>query len=104
MKANSDKSHLLLSCNEQITTVIYSTSIESDIKEVFLGITTNRELKFDDHVNSTCKTACQRFNPVAHLALFINVNKRRISMKAIIELKFRNCLFVWMFHSQSPSN
>lgn len=60
MKANSDKSYLLLSCNELSTTVIDASSIESSIKEVIIGIKIDRLLKLDDHVNKLCKKACQK--------------------------------------------
>lgn len=60
MKANSDKSYLLLSCNELSTTVIDGSSIESSIKEVIIDIKIDRLLKFDDHVNKLCKKACQK--------------------------------------------
>ena len=50
MKANSSKSQLLLSFSEPSRTVTDGCSIESNIKEVLLGITINRNLKFDDHV------------------------------------------------------
>ena len=82
MKANSDKSHLLLSCNERSTLVIDGSSIETNTKEVLLGITIDKDLKFDDHVNSLCKKACQKLNALAHLAPYMNIEKRRIIMKA----------------------
>ena len=50
MKANSSKNQLLLSFSEPSRTVTDGCSIESNIKEVLLGITINRNLKFDDHV------------------------------------------------------
>ena len=58
MKANGDKGHLLLSCNEPSTLVIDGSSIETNTKEVLLGITIDKDLKFNDHVNSFCKKAC----------------------------------------------
>ena len=51
MKANSDKSHILLSCSEPSTALIDGSSIESNTKEILLGITIDRDLKFDEHVN-----------------------------------------------------
>ena len=59
MKANIDKSHILLSCSEPSTALIDGSSIESNMKEVLLGITIDRDLKFDEHVNNLCKKACQ---------------------------------------------
>ena len=57
MKANSDRSHLLLICNESFTLVIDGSSIETNIKEVLLGIKIDKDLKFDNYVNSLCKKA-----------------------------------------------
>ena len=51
MKANSDKSHLIMSCAEATTAVIDGLPIVSSKTEVLLGITIDHELKFDDHVN-----------------------------------------------------
>ena len=48
MKANSDKSDILLSLREPSTALIDGSSIESNTKEILLGITIDRDLKFDD--------------------------------------------------------
>ena len=70
MKANSDKSHLLMSCSGISTPLIDGFSIDSSIKEVLLGITIDKELKCDDHVNNLCKKACQNLMllHVSHLS------------------------------------
>ena len=60
MKANSDKSHILLSCSEPSTALIDDSSIESNTKEILLGITTDRDLKFDEHVNNLCKKSMSK--------------------------------------------
>ena len=51
MKTNCDKIHLFLSCNEPSTLVIDDSCIEANTKEVLLGTTTDKDLKFDDHFN-----------------------------------------------------
>ena len=104
MKANSDKSHLLLSCKQPSTVTIDDTFIESNVKEVLLGIIIDRDLKFDDRVNNLCKKACQKFNALSRLAPFMNLDKRIIIMKAFIESQFGYCPLVWMFHSRSLNN
>ena len=53
---------------------------------------------------SVVKKACQRPNRLARLAPFMNVNKRRIIMKAFTESQFGYCLLVWMFHNWSLDN
>ena len=57
MKANSDKSHLIMSCAEATTAMINGLPIDSSKAEVLLGITINHDFKFDDHVNHSCKKA-----------------------------------------------
>ena len=104
MKANSDKSHLLLSCKQPSTVTIDDTFIESNVKEVLLGIIIDRDLKFDDHVNNLCKKACQKLNALSRLAPFMNLDKRIIIMKAFIESQFGYCPLAGMFHSRSLNN
>ena len=104
MKANNDKSHLLLSCSEPSTAIVDGSSIESNTKEIPLGITIDRDMKFDDHANNLCKKACQKLRALARLAPFMNVDKKRIIMKAFIESQFRYCPLVWMFYSRNLSN
>ena len=104
MKSNSDKSHLLLSYNEPSKLVIDGSSIETNTKEVLLGITIDKDLKFDDHVNSLCKKACQKLNALARLAPYMNVKKRRIILKSFIESQSGCCPLVWMFHSRGINN
>ena len=76
MKANSDKSHLIMSCAEATTAVIDGLPIDSSKTEVLLGITIDHELKFDDHVNRLCKKASLKLNAFARIAPFMNVSKK----------------------------
>ena len=99
MKANIDKSHILLSCSEPSMALIDGSSIESNMEEVLLGITIDRDLKFDEHVNNLCKKACQKLNALVLLAFFMYVDKKRMIMKAFIESQFAYCPLFWMFHS-----
>ena len=55
MKANSDKSYLIMSCAEAFTKMTNGLPIDFSKTEVLLGITIDHELKFDDHVNHLCK-------------------------------------------------
>ena len=57
MKANGDKSHLIISCIEATTAVIDGLPIDSSKTEILQGITIDHELKFDEHVNYLCKKA-----------------------------------------------
>ena len=104
MKTNSDKSHILLNCSEPSIALIDGSSIESNTKEILPGITIDRDLKFDKHVNNLCENACQKLNALVRLAPFMNVDKKRMIMKAFIELQFGYCPLVWIFHGRTLNN
>ena len=76
MKTDSDKSPLLLSCSEPSKALINGSSVESNAKEILLGITIDTDLKFDGHVNNLYKKLRQNFNALARNAPFINVDKK----------------------------
>ena len=76
MKANSDKSHLLLNC-EPSTALIKGSSIASNIKEVLLTISIDRDLKFNDHVDNLFKKACQKLNALARITPSMNFDKKK---------------------------
>ena len=103
-KANSDRSHLIMSCAEATTAMIDGLPIDSSKTEVLLGITIDHELKFDDHVNRLCKKASLKLNALARIAPFMNVSKKRIIMKSFIESQFGYCPLIWMFHSRGLNN
>ena len=68
MKANSNKSHILLSCSEPSTALINGSSIEWNTKEILLGLTIAGDLKFDDHFNNFCKKSSQKLNALVCLS------------------------------------
>ena len=78
--------------------------IKSNTKEILLGMTIDRDLKFYEHVNNLCKKACQKLNAFVRLTPFMNVDKKRMTMKAFTESQFGYCPLVCMFHSRSLNN
>ena len=76
MKANSDKSHFIMSCAEATTAMIDGLPIDSSKTEVLLGITSDHELKFDDHVNHLCKKGSLKLNALGLTTPFMNVSKK----------------------------
>ena len=94
----------IVSCSEPSTALIDGSSIESNTKEILLGIPIDRDWKFGEHVNNLCKKSSQKLNALVCLAPFLNVDKKRIIMKAFIESQFGYCPLAWMFHSRSLNN
>ena len=75
-------------------------------KNVFLLVRSlkYRELKFDEHVNNLWKKACQKLNALVRLAPFMNVDKKRMIIKAFIESRFGYYPLLWMLHIRSLNN
>ena len=57
MKANSGKSHLLMSGTKTTHANVDGYVIKSSQKEILLGRNIDSELKFEGHVNFMCKKA-----------------------------------------------
>ena len=104
MKANSGKSHLLMSGTETTHANVDGSMIKSSQKEILLGINLDSELKFEDHVNFMCKIASQKLYAPARLAPFMDLKQKRNIMKTFVESQFGYCPLIWMFHSRGLNN
>ena len=104
MKANSGKSHLLMSGTETTHANVDGSMIKSSQKEILLGINLDSELKFEDHVNFMCKKASQKLYALARIAPFMDLKQRRNIMKAFVESQFGYCPLIWMFHCRVLNN
>ena len=104
MKANSDKSHLLMSGTETTHENVDGSMIKSSQKEIPRGINLDSELKFEDHVNFMCKKASHKLYALAKIAPFMDLKQRRNIMKAFAESQFGYCPLIWMFHSRGLNN
>ena len=79
-----DKSHLIMSCKEATSAMVDDLSCESSKKGVLLGLTIDHELRFDKHVNYSCKKADQKLNVLVRVTTFMDVNKKRSLLKAFL--------------------
>ena len=104
MKANTDKSHLLLSGNIDLNANIDGNVIESEDSQVLLGITIDSNLSFNTHINNLCKKASAKLNALARISGYMNLPKRRMIMKSFITSQFGYCPLIWMFHSRALNN
>ena len=104
MKANTDKSHLLLSGNIDLNANIDGNVIESEDSQVLLGITIDSNLSFNTHINNLCKKASAKLNALARISGYMNLPKRRMIMKSFITSQFGYCSLIWMFHSRALNN
>ena len=88
MKINTGKSHQLLSGNSTATATIGNGYTESDNEQVLLGITIDSNLSFEYHINSICKKASKKFNALARIVSYMNIQKRKTIMKSFVISQF----------------
>ena len=96
MKLNTDKCHLIVSGynHEQVWANIRKDLIweSNDVK--LLGITIDRDVKFDKHVLKLCSKANQKLSAFSRMAKLLSFSKRRTLFKAFVESQFKYCLDV----------
>ena len=69
-----------------------------------LGMTIDRDLKFDKHVLKLCSKANQKLSALSKMAKSLSFNKRWTLLKSFVESQFKYCPIVWMFHSRRTKN
>ena len=77
------------------------TCESNDVK--LLGVTVDRDLKFDKHVLKLCTKANQKLSALSRMANLLSFNKRTL-FKAFVESQFKYCPIVWRFHRQCTNN
>ena len=100
MRTNPEKSHLILSAPNEKETKIRKETITSTNCVKLLGVNIDNKLTFDEHVDSLCKKASQKFNALARLLSSMKFEQRKLIMNSFIISQFSYCPFVWMFHSR----
>ena len=101
LKANPDKSHLLVNTTFNTRINVRNETVSNSSNQKVLGIRCNSNFRLKDHVASLCKKTSQKLNALTRLAQYMNlVVQRRSIMKAFIRSQFQYCPLVWMFHSR----
>ena len=106
MKLNTDKCPLIVLGykHEQVWVSIGKDLIWKSNNIKLLGITIDRDLKFDKHVLKLCSKTNQKLSVLSRMAKLLSFNKRRTLFKAFVEYQFKYCPIVWMFHSRRTNN
>ena len=60
----------------------------------------NNRLGFGTHVTKICNRVSKKLRTLARISQFMNIHKRRMTMKALIASEFGYCPLAWMFHSR----
>ena len=104
MKANPEKSDLLLSSKTPKKAYFCGVLIESSSTEKLLGIQIDSDLTFEEHISSICNKKDKKINVLGRLVNYISFDKCRMVMKVMIESQFNYCPLIWMFYSRIFNN
>ena len=100
MKANSDKSHLLLSTSTSSTANINGDIIKNSESEKLLGVTIDYKLNLEEHLSKVCDKVSQKLIMLLHAFLHKWILIRENVLWAFIISQFGYCPLVWFFCSQ----
>ena len=101
MKANPEKSHLLFSSKTSKKVYFGRAFVKPSTTEKLLGIQTDSDLTFDEHISSICNKVAKKINVLSRLVNYVPLDKRCMVNKAFIESQFNYCFLIWMFHSKT---
>jgi exonuclease III len=106
MKLNTDKCHLIVggSKHEQVFAKIGENIVWEGREYRLLGVTIEKQLKFDTQIKGLIKTAHQKLSALIRYARILNFEKRRTLMKSFIEAQFGYSPLTWMFHNRYLEN
>ena len=60
----------------------------------------NNRLGFGTHVANICSRVSKKLHTLARISQYMNIHKRRMTMKAFTASEFVYCPLVWMLHSR----
>ena len=106
MKLNEDKCHLLISGHkfEHVWAMIGNARIWESQHQKLLGVTIDKNLKFNNHISDMCIKASRKLTALGRLSRLLPFAKRRLLMKSFIETQFSYCPLIWMFHDRNLNN
>ena len=103
MKLNPEKCHLLVSGfkHEVIFAKLDGNIIWEDDTVKLLGVSIDKELKFDTHISNICSTANKKLCALMRMSNFLSFKQKRTLFKAFFDSQFNYCPLVWMMHSRT---
>ena len=106
MKLNQSKCHFLISSNtpEHLWIQVGEQVIWESLYETLLGLTIDKELKFNNHVHQISKKAGAKVTALARLINVVSMEQKKTLMNAFIESQFSHCPLVWMFCASRKLN
>ena len=103
MKLNGDKCHFLFAGHkyEHLWVNMGESQIWESNSEKILGVTVDKNLKFEEHVKNILAVAGSKLTALARMSNILKFPKMRLLMKSFVESQFAYCPLVWMFCSRT---
>ena len=86
LKANPDKSQLLLTSKDEASIKIDDTDINSSSSKKLLEVLIDNELTFNENVSKLCKKASNKLHALARISKYMTKDKLRTIMNAFFLL------------------
>ena len=86
--------------HEHVWVKLVKDKIWESTNAKMVGVKIDKELKFDEHTFNICLKANRKFSSLTKLSRLFPLEKRRKLFKAFIELQFRCCPLLCMFHAR----
>ena len=101
--ANAYQRHLILSTDEPFSINRWWSHQNINNKKLW-GINLNNSLGSDTYATNICNRVSKKLHALARISQFMNIHKRRMTMKAFIASEFGYCPLVWMFDNKKLSS
>ena len=85
---------------EQMYVRVGGQVVWESVERMLLGVTVDKSLKFETHVNDICRSASGKLTALARLARIMPFNKKKLLMNSFVQSQFSYCPLLWMFCSR----
>ena len=102
MKLNEEKCHFLMGGNrhEHLWVKVGGELIWESSDEKLLGVTIDKNLDFNLHLQKLCKKVGAKITALARMVKLLPFYRKRALLKTFVESQFSYCPLIWMFCSR----
>lgn len=102
--SNPSKFHYILLDTNDHHIQLGDIKIQQTAEVKLLGVTIDKELKFDTHITNLCKKASAKIKSLGRIRTCLDLNQTKLLLNSYILSAFNYCPIVWMFCSKTLNN
>ena len=108
MRANLDKFQVIVlgrhKQKEIINLKINGAEIKGQNSVTLLGVETDNELNFNNHISNICKKAGNKINAISRIQSFLGQKEKEALVNTFFYSNFNYCSLVWHFSTKKNTN